>query len=116
MAGLSKEDLLQEGMFGLMKAVDYFDPAMGFRFSTYAFGIIAQELARAITDNKHIVKIPSETMREDLQRSRKIREHAQEHGIEEADSAEQLGLSVSSALPREESIHQKLDSNSDDEL
>ena len=40
--GLELEDLIQEGNLGLMKAIEKFDPEMGFKFSTYGTWWIKQ--------------------------------------------------------------------------
>lgn len=55
---LPVEDLAQEGMFGLMNAVDKFDPHLGFKFSTYAFHWIRQSITRAIADRGRLIRIP----------------------------------------------------------
>ena len=49
--GLSFEDLVQEGIIGLMAAIMRFDPDKGYRFSTYATHWIRQAIGRAI-DNQ----------------------------------------------------------------
>lgn len=46
-----KEDMFQEGMIGLIKAVDNFDPEKGFAFSTYAVPMIHGEIRRFMRDN-----------------------------------------------------------------
>lgn len=56
--GLSFQDLIQEGNMGLMHAVDKFDYARGFRFSTYATWWIRQSMARAIADQSRDIRIP----------------------------------------------------------
>lgn len=43
---LDDDDLLSDGMFGLTRAVDRFNPWKGFRFSTYACNVIARSLMR----------------------------------------------------------------------
>lgn len=55
---LSFDDLLQEGVVGLIKAVDRFDPYRGFQFSTYAMPWIKQAISRLIVKQEKIVRLP----------------------------------------------------------
>lgn len=52
------EDVFQEGVLGLMKAVDRYDPNRGFRFKTYATWWIEQSISRAIGDFDRTVRLP----------------------------------------------------------
>ena len=73
--GMQFSDLIEEGSFGLMKAVDRFEPNMGFKFSTYATCWIKQAISRAICDQARIVRVPVhlvETMNKINKATRKL--------------------------------------------
>ena len=57
--GMSLGDLIEEGNLGLIKAVDYFDPDRGTRFSTYAAWWIKQSIKRSLLENIQPVHVPT---------------------------------------------------------
>jgi len=94
--GLSFLDLIQEGNSGLMRAVDKFEHARGFKFSTYATWWIRQAITRAIADQSRTIRVPVH-MIDTMTKLRNIaRDHRQKNGREAtmAELAERAGLSV----------------------
>lgn len=95
--GMPFLDLIQEGNMGLMKAVDKFDYAKGFKFSTYATWWIRQAITRGIADTGRTIRVPVhmvETINKTLRMTRTLlQELGREPTPEEV--AERLGVPVS---------------------
>lgn len=54
------DDLQQEGLIGLTKAIDHFDPTRGIRFSTYAGHWVLQALTAYITKQQNVIAVPNQ--------------------------------------------------------
>ncbi len=97
--GLSFLDLIQEGNSGLMRAVDKFEHARGFKFSTYATWWIRQAITRAIADQSRTIRVPVH-MIDTMNKVRHVakmflQQHGREATVEEL--AELSGLTLEEA-------------------
>lgn len=55
---ITLEDMIDEGIIGLIKAIDKFEPDRNLKFSTYAFSWIQQSITRFIANTGDIIRVP----------------------------------------------------------
>lgn len=75
------EDLVQIGVLGLIRAIELFDPKLGYKFSTYATTWIHQQIGRACDKDTDLIGAPA-AARIDSRKVSRARAIAEAHGVD----------------------------------
>jgi RNA polymerase primary sigma factor len=96
--GLSLGDLIQEGMLGLIRAVEKFDWRRGFKFSTYGTLWIQQSMQRGLQNSGRTIRIPVHVG----QRERKVKRIERELAAKLSRDPTDEEIAVAAELPEDQ--------------
>ncbi|KAJ8903422.1 hypothetical protein NDN08_004530 [Rhodosorus marinus] len=104
-----RQDLMQEGVFGLMRAAEKYDADKGFRFSTYATYWVMSFTSRALQTIDRPVKVPTRVMDSYMKMKKLHREYVKAHRSEpsEKELAKLVGVTAPKLRTIIESVNQK---------
>jgi RNA polymerase primary sigma factor len=84
--GMTLLDLIQEGIFGLIRAAEKFDWRRGFKFSTYATYWIRQAIQRGMENKERTIRIPTNVLQRERKAARAEKELSAELGRKPTDA------------------------------
>ena len=93
-SALSNSDLIQEGIFGIVTAIEKFNPEIGAKFSTYASWWIKQAMFKAISEQSYAYNIPV-YIQETLSRFKKTKQQMEQESqkeVSKSDVARKLNM------------------------
>ena len=93
-SALSNSDLIQEGIFGLITAIEKFNPEIGAKFATYASWWIKQAMFKAISEQSYAYNIPV-YIQETLSRYKKTKQQMEQESqkeVSKSDVAKKLNM------------------------